>query len=215
MATVFNVNPVRLSSPVEERKATIWLYLEQRGSFEKGKTYCHFQVEHHAVLHALGYLEKHEGFEITHVGVDREGRVDPDRDPAEYCGLTLFSSASWPQITKLALFSLLNRLELSARNVEFYFIPMRHNGLARNLLRVFTSSMRIWFPSCAHKLHGPKGVGALFIRSPLLPDPILFGGGHENERRAGTENLPGIVGLAETLERFSKSPFFPPIVCGN
>ena len=42
---------------------------------------------------------------------------------------------------------------------------------------------------CAHKFHGPKGAGVLFIRSPLLPDPIIFGGGHENERRAGTENL--------------------------
>jgi cysteine desulfurase len=55
---------------------------------------------------------------------------------------------------------------------------------------------------CAHKFHGPKGAGFLFIRSPLLPDPILFGGGHENERRAGTENLAGFVGLVEALERF-------------
>src|SRR5262249_50278434 len=61
---------------------------------------------------------------------------------------------------------------------------------------------------CAHKFHGPKGAGALFIRSPLHPDPILFGGGHENERRAGTENLAGIVGFAEATERFVKSPVF-------
>ena len=44
---------------------------------------------------------------------------------------------------------------------------------------------------CAHKFHGPKGAGLLYIKSPLHPDPILFGGGHENERRAGTENLAG------------------------
>jgi cysteine desulfurase len=62
---------------------------------------------------------------------------------------------------------------------------------------------------CAHKFHGPKGAGALFVRSPLLPDPIIFGGGHENERRAGTENLAGIIGLAEALERFVKTPVFP------
>ncbi len=63
-------------------------------------------------------------------------------------------------------------------------------------------------PICAHKFHGPKGVGLLYIKSPLHPDPILFGGGHENERRAGTENLAGIVGLVSALEKFVKPPVF-------
>jgi cysteine desulfurase len=63
---------------------------------------------------------------------------------------------------------------------------------------------------CAHKFHGPKGAGALYIRSPLLPHPILFGGGHENERRAGTENVPAIIGLTEAIERFVKTPVFTP-----
>ena len=62
--------------------------------------------------------------------------------------------------------------------------------------------------ACAHKFHGPKGAGLLYIRSPLHLDPVLLGGGHENERRAGTENLAGIVGLAEAMERFVKSPVF-------
>src|SRR5206468_6035357 len=62
---------------------------------------------------------------------------------------------------------------------------------------------------CAHKIYGPKGAGALFIRSPLHPDPILFGGGHENERRAGTENLSAIIGLTEAMERFVWAPVFP------
>ena len=61
---------------------------------------------------------------------------------------------------------------------------------------------------CAHKFHGPKGAGALFVKSPLLPDPILFGGSHENERRAGTENVAAIAGLVEALERFVPKPVF-------
>jgi cysteine desulfurase len=61
---------------------------------------------------------------------------------------------------------------------------------------------------CAHKFHGPKGAGALFVKSPLLPDPILFGGSHENERRAGTENLAAIAGFVEALERFVRLPVF-------
>ena len=61
---------------------------------------------------------------------------------------------------------------------------------------------------CAHKFHGPKGAGLLYIKSPLHPDPILFGGGHENERRAGTENLPAIIGLVAALEKCVKPPVF-------
>jgi cysteine desulfurase len=61
---------------------------------------------------------------------------------------------------------------------------------------------------CGHKFHGPKGAGLLYAKSPLRPDPIFFGGGHENERRAGTENLAGIIGLVAALEKFVKPPVF-------
>jgi cysteine desulfurase len=61
---------------------------------------------------------------------------------------------------------------------------------------------------CAHKIHGPKGSGALFIRSGLQPHPVIMGGGHENEKRAGTENLAAIVGLTEVMERFVRQPVF-------
>ena len=63
---------------------------------------------------------------------------------------------------------------------------------------------------CSHKFYGPKGAGALFVRSPLHPDPVLFGGGHENERRAGTENMAGIIGFAEALAKFVRPPVFCP-----
>src|SRR6185503_1046275 len=61
---------------------------------------------------------------------------------------------------------------------------------------------------CAHKFHGPKGAGALFVKSPLHPDPVLFGGSHENERRAGTENLAAIAGLVTAMELFVREPVF-------
>src|SRR5204862_2413549 len=63
---------------------------------------------------------------------------------------------------------------------------------------------------CAHKFHGPKGAGLLFVKSPLQPDPTQFGGGHENERRAGTENLPAIIGLTESLNKYGPNPVFSP-----
>jgi cysteine desulfurase len=62
---------------------------------------------------------------------------------------------------------------------------------------------------CAHKFHGPKGAGALFLRSPLQIESLIFGGAHENERRAGTENLAAIIGFTEALERFVPLPVFP------
>jgi cysteine desulfurase len=62
---------------------------------------------------------------------------------------------------------------------------------------------------CAHKFHGPKGAGALYIRSPLQPQPLVRGGPQENERRAGTENLAAIVGLVAAMERFMEPPVFP------
>ena len=74
--------------------------------------------------------------------------------------------------------------------------------------RTWRSSTRTSFPVCAHKFHGPKGAGLLYIKSPLHPDPILFGGGHENERRAGTENLAGIIGFVAALEKFVPTPVF-------
>jgi cysteine desulfurase len=61
---------------------------------------------------------------------------------------------------------------------------------------------------CAHKFHGPKGAGVLFVKSPLHPDPIFLGGSHETERRAGTENLAAIIGFADSLERFVPTPVF-------
>jgi len=60
----------------------------------------------------------------------------------------------------------------------------------------------------AHKFHGPKGAGLLFIKSPLHPHPLVFGGAHENERRAGTENLPAIAGFVSALEKFTLVPVF-------
>jgi cysteine desulfurase len=88
---------------------------------------------------------------------------------------------------------------------------MPSNGLARSLSKPFHDLAQFnadLVSICAHKIHGPKGAGALFAKSPLLPEPIVWGGAHENERRAGTENLLAIVGLVESLERFVSTPVF-------
>ena len=171
---------------------------------------CHLitsAVEHHAVLHACEYLAKKEGFELSVLPVDSTGRV---------------SVASLEK--KLRPDTIL--VSIQAANNEIGTLqPVAELGaLCRSKRVLFHTDAVQWFGKepfanihqfnadlvsiCAHKFHGPKGAGALFIKSPLLPDPVFFGGAHENERRAGTENLPAIAGLVEALLRFVKVPVF-------
>lgn len=173
----------------------------------KGKHLITSAIEHHAVLHCFDYLEAKEGFKVTRLPVDSAGRVSPE---------TLKKSIQ--RDTTL--------VSIMAANNEIGTIqPVAELGaLCRELGVFFHTDAVQWFGKeaftgieqfhadlvsvCAHKFHGPKGAGLLYIRSPLHPDPILFGGGHENERRAGTENLPAIVGLVEAMERFIPNPVF-------
>ena len=174
---------------------------------DKGRHLITSQVEHHAVLHAFQYLEKREGFDVTRLPVDSEGRVS----------LESLQTSIRPDTILVSI--------MAANNEVGTLQPVAELGtFCRERGIVFHTDAVQWFGKepfdsihqfnadlvscCAHKLHGPKGAGALFIRSPLQPDPLLFGGGHENERRAGTENLPAIMGFTETTERFIQDPVF-------
>ena len=173
----------------------------------KGRHLITSAVEHHAVLHTVEYLVNKEGFELTTLPVDAEGRVAPQN---------LYSSIRDDTI----LVSL-----MAANNETGAIQPVDELGaICRQRGVLFHTDAVQWFGKepfesihqfnadlvtiCGHKFYGPKGSGALFIKSPLLPDPILFGGGHENGRRAGTENLAAIAGLVEAIERFVPSPVF-------
>ena len=173
----------------------------------KGKHLITSAIEHHAVLHCFDYLESKEGFKVTRLPVDSSGRVSPE-DLKKYLR---------PDTTLVSV--------MAANNEIGTIQPVAELGsICRDRGIVFHTDAVQWFGKesftdihqfnadlvsvCAHKFHGPKGAGLLYIRSPLLPDPILFGGGHENERRAGTENLTNIAGLVEAMERFVKTPVF-------
>ena len=175
---------------------------------DKGRHIITSKVEHHAVLHTCEYLAKKEGFEVTYLPVSPEGFVSVDSLVAAIRPDTILVSI------------------MAANNETGSIQPVAELGkFCRERCVLFHTDAVQWFGKepfesihqfnadlvsvCAHKFHGPKGAGALFIRSPLLPDPIVFGGGHENERRAGTENLAAIIGFAEATERFVKTPVFP------
>ncbi len=164
-------------------------------------------IEHHAVLHCFDYLEKKEGFEVSRLPVDAEGRVAPED----------LRKAIRPETVLVSI--------MAANNEVGTIQPVADLGaICRERGVVFHTDAVQWFGKepfvnihqfnadlvsvCAHKFHGPKGAGLLFVRSALKPVPILFGGGHENESRAGTENLAGIAGLVAALEKFVIPPVF-------
>jgi len=173
----------------------------------KGKHLITSAIEHHAVLHCFDYLEKKEGFEVTRLPVNSEGRVSVNDLKSAIRADTVLVSI------------------MAANNEIGTIQPVAELGaVCRERGIIFHTDTVQWFGKepfenigyfnadlvsiCAHKFHGPKGAGLLYIKSPLHPDPILFGGGHENERRAGTENLPAIIGLVAALEKFLKPPVF-------
>ena len=164
-------------------------------------------VEHHAVLHCFDYLEKNEGFSVTKLPVNSEGRVSVDD----------LKKAIRPDTILVSI--------MAANNEIGTLQPVAKLGTTcRERKIIFHTDAVQWFGKepfdnihqfnadlvsvCPHKFFGPKGAGLLYIKSPLHPDPILFSGGHENERRAGTENLAAIMGLVVALEKFVKPPVF-------
>jgi len=173
----------------------------------KGKHLITSAIEHHAVLHCFDYLENKEGFEVTRLPVDQDGRVSPDD----------LKMAIRPDTVLVSVMAANNEIgtiqpiaELGAicqeRGITFQTDAVQWFGKEPfEIVGKFNADL---VSVCAHKFHGPKGAGLLYVKSPLHPEPILFGGGHENERRAGTENLAGIIGLVDALERFVKTPVF-------
>jgi cysteine desulfurase len=173
----------------------------------KGKHLITSAIEHHAVLHCFDYLEKHEDFAVTRLPVDSHGRISPDDLRSAIRSDTTFVSL---MVANNEIGTIQPVSELGAicreRGIIFHTDAVQWFGKEpfENLAQFNADLVSI----CAHKFHGPKGAGVLWIKSPLHPDPILFGGGHENERRAGTENLAGIIGLVAALEKFVKPPVF-------
>ena len=158
-------------------------------------------------MQSFDYLEKKEGFEVTRLPVNSEGRVSPDDLKKAIRADTILVSI---MVANNEIGTIQPVAELGAicreRGIIFHSDAVQMFGKEpfENLNQFNADLISV----CAHKFHGPKGAGLLYIKSPLHPDPIMIGGGHENERRAGTENLAGIIGLVAALEKFVKPPIF-------
>jgi cysteine desulfurase len=160
---------------------------------EKGRHLVTSSVEHHAILHACDYLEKEHGFEVTRLPVDRFGRVSLEALRGALRPDTLLVSimAANNEIGTMEPIQELGAICRSA-GVLFHTDAVQSAGKVPLNLKVLPVDL---LTISGHKLYGPKGIGALYIRRGVQLHALLHGGAHEKNRRAGTENVSGAVGL--------------------
>lgn len=159
-----------------------------------GKHLITSAVEHHAVLHAMEHLAHFEGFDVTVLPVDREGRVDPDRLAAAIRPDTRLVSIMHANNETGTIQPVADIATVcSGRGVLFHTDAVQTYGkLSVRPHDLGVSALSI----AAHKFYGPKGVGALWLGAGIALSKITYGGAHENTRRPGTENVAAIAGLA-------------------
>ena len=175
---------------------------------KKGRTHIvTSKIEHHAVLHTCEALEK-EGFTVTYVGVDEDGVVKLDELRAAVTEKTavvaiMFSNNEVGTIQPIA-----EAAEIAhAKGALMFTDAVQAVGAVDIDLEKLPVDM---LSASGHKLHAPKGVGMLFVRKGVLINNLIDGGGQEKRKRAGTENLPYIVGFARAVEAVGATSILRP-----
>ena len=165
---------------------------------QKGKHIITSAIEHHAVLHTCEYLEKH-GYEVTYVGVDENGVIKLDELKAAIRPDTILISVMFAN-KEIGTIQPIKEIGEIAKEHDILFHTDAVQAYAQVPINV--DEMHIDMLSASgHKLNGPKGIGFLYIRKGIKIRSFVHGGQQERGRRAGTENIPGIVGLAAAAKR--------------
>jgi len=163
----------------------------------KGKHIITSSIEHHAVLHTCEYLEQH-GYEVSYIRVDHNGIVN----------LEELEAAIRPDTILISIMAANNEIGSIQPIKEIGAIAHKHNVLFHTDAVQAYGSVPLHVDECyidmlsasAHKIHGPKGIGFLYIRKGIRTRAFIHGGAQERRRRAGTENVTGIVGFGKAVE---------------
>lgn len=164
---------------------------------EKGRHIITSRIEHHAVLHTCQYLEKH-GFEVTYLDVDEDGVVKLDELKRAIRPDTILISIMFAN-NEIGTIQPVKEIGAIAREHGIWF----HTDAvqAYGHLPIDVDECQIDMLSASgHKINGPKGIGFLYIRTGVKIRSFIHGGAQERKRRAGTENVPGIVGLGKAAQ---------------
>ena len=164
---------------------------------KKGKHIITSKIEHHAILESCKFLEK-EGFEVTYLPVDGGGLIDPDDLKKAMRKDTILVSLMYAN-NEVGTIEPLEELCKITKENGVYF----HTDAVQAMGKVPVDVQKLnvdMLSISAHKIYGPKGVGAIYVRKGTRITPWSHGGSHERSRRAGTENVPGIVGLVKAIE---------------
>ncbi len=185
-----------------------------RARREHGRHLITSAIEHPAVLVPMQHLAASEGYELTIVGTDPFGFVDPNEvDRAVRADTILVSvMAANNEVGTIQPVAEIGRL-CRERGILFHTDSVQWVG--KQPMGRITGFEADLVTCCAHKLYGPKGAGCLYVRSPLRLQSHSFGGSQEDERRPGTENLAAIVGLVAAVTRFTSPPVFDPSRLGR
>lgn len=166
----------------------------------KGKHIITSKIEHHAVLHTFEYLEKRHGFKVTYIDVNSDGFINLDQLKESLTSETIFVSVMMAnneigtiqpikEITKIVK-------EYNKSIIVHTDAVQALGNIPINVLDLGVDLLTI----TAHKIYGPKGTGALYIKKGIVIDNLIHGGGQEKGKRAGTENVIGIVGFGKACE---------------
>lgn len=164
---------------------------------EKGNHIITTKIEHHAVLHTCEFLEKH-GFEVTYLNVDKEGFINLEELKNSITNKTILVSIMFAN-NEIGTIQPIKEIGAICREKGVLFHTDAVQALGN--VKIDVEDMNIDMLSLAgHKIYGPKGVGALYIRKGIKIDNLIHGGGQERARRSGTENTASVVGLGKAIE---------------
>ena len=168
------------------------------GCRDKGRHIITTKIEHPAVLRTCDYLEEN-GYQVTRLDVDRDGLVDPENLKAAIRPDTVLISVMFAN-NEIGVLEPVGEIGAIARERGILFHTDAVQAFGQ--VPIDVEEMKIdMLSASAHKLNGPKGVGMLYVRDGLKIGSFVHGGGQESKRRAGTENVPGIVGFGAAADR--------------